>query len=379
MLGVKKIGIATFNRTHNYGSLLQSYAFMKVLRDKLGTSAEFINFSNDEQREMYAYLNRMNSFKNLIKNFLIIINWKLTQGHFRDFNKFQNDYLVHSEGDFRNSEDLKLVNFDYDVIVSGSDQVWNTAARDFDEFYFLNFATNAKKVAYAVSFGGTNFVNDMKTRQKYLRWINQFDNISVRERNSQSWLQSVEIPHVDIMPDPTLLLTPDEYSNVIDEKPIFEGEYIFYYGFKYDREINKAVKKMGEALGLPVVVVDGRKYSIYGLRRYGFKVSPQGGPKAFLNIMKNAKYSVTQSFHGTVFSVLMNVPFLYMTVPGVKSDDDRASFLLKQMGMSDQMVGYDELTDKIDRLENLDFSDATNRIAVLRDKGLKYIRHNIID
>lgn len=68
-----------------------------------------------------------------------------------------------------------------------------------------------------------------------------------------------------------------------------------------------------------------------------------------------------------------------MTVPGVKSDDDRASFLLKQMGMSDQMVGYDELTDKIDRLENLDFSDATNRIAVLRDKGLKYIRHNIID
>ncbi|MDT2391070.1 polysaccharide pyruvyl transferase family protein [Enterococcus avium] len=376
---MKRIGIATFNRTHNYGSLLQSYALQKVLETRYDSKVEFINFSNDEQREMYAYLNRINSIKNIVKNSIILMNKTITKTHFEDFNDFQSKHLHSSLGDFHTENEVKDLN--YDIVISGSDQVWNTKARDFDDFYFLGFLKNIRKVAYACSLGGTNFVTSIENPNKYLNLLNQYSAISVRERNSQQWLDSELDKKIEIMPDPTLLIDKEGYSDIdlFDKEKIFKGDYIHYYGFKYDHSINMKVKELGEKLGLPVVVVDGRKYALYNLKKYGFKVSPHGGPSAFINLMKNCTVSVTQSFHGTIFSMIFEKPFFYMRVPNVSSDDDRASFLLEQTGLLDQSKPFTKIVEESDDLFGINYPSVKNRIKEMQSRADTFIREKIID
>lgn len=366
-----KIGIATFNRTHNYGSLLQSYALKTFLESHYGVTAEFINFSNDEQREMYAYLNKPNGIRNLVKDFLIIMNHKLTKTHFESFNDFQNKYLSVGRNDYRSSSEINLNDEGYQLLIAGSDQIWNVDARDFDEFYFLGFDSSIKKVAYAVSLGGTDFTKQPQAK-KYINMMNHFDRVSVRERNSKKWLSPVAEKAITIMPDPTMLLSKENYIQEFDDDPIFTGDYIYYYGFKYDKKINEKVKELGKKLGMPVVVVDGRKYAIYILKQYGFKVAPYGGPKAFINLMKNAKVCVTQSFHGTVFSVLFQIPFFYMSVPNIKSDDDRASYLLEQLGLTRQLIPFTDIVSESENLNHVPFEQSVDKIDSLKAKAIKY-------
>lgn len=374
---MKSIGIATFNRTHNYGSLLQSYALQTILETKYDSSVEFINFSNHEQREMYAFLNRMNSVKNIVKDSIILLNNSLTKTHFNDFNRFQSEYLHSSFGDFYTEDEIK--NLNYDVVVSGSDQIWNVDARDFDDFYFLGFLKDTKKVAYACSLGGTNLMKRAKDPYKYLKLLNDYSAISVREKNSQRWLASELDKKIEIMPDPTLLIDKESYLNIFDEKKFFEGDYIHYYGFRYDHSINMKVKELGEKLGLPVVIVDGRKYALYNLKKYGFKVSPHGGPTAFINLMKNCTVSVTQSFHGTIFSMIFEKPFFYMSVPNISSDDDRASFLLEQAGILNQSKPFTKIVDESDDLFDINYPSVKLRIKEMQDRADLFIREKIIN
>ncbi|WP_269116820.1 hypothetical protein [Enterococcus casseliflavus] len=113
--------------------------------------SEFINFSNDEQREMYAKYNKLSSFKILVKNLVLLKSKQLIEQHYNDFESFSENYLVKQTEDYRFPSEINYSYFD--KIIVGSDQVWNINARDFDEAYYLNFAKDKQKIAYACSMG----------------------------------------------------------------------------------------------------------------------------------------------------------------------------------------------------------------------------------
>ncbi|QQU15547.1 polysaccharide pyruvyl transferase family protein [Enterococcus casseliflavus] len=141
----------SFSRTHNYGSQLQCFALQSYLKSKFNVDSEFINFSNDEQREMYAKYNKLSSFKILVKNLVLLKSKQLIEQHYNDFESFSENYLVKQTEDYRFPSEINYSYFD--KIIVGSDQVWNINARDFDEAYYLNFAKDKQKIAYACSMG----------------------------------------------------------------------------------------------------------------------------------------------------------------------------------------------------------------------------------
>lgn len=371
-----KIGITTFSRTHNYGSLLQSFALQQILLKKYHLDNEFINYSNQAQREMYALYSKPNSLKNVVKNLIVWKNKILIKQHFEDFEAFFKENLMSSNVDLHDGDIIPVDK--YSLLVTGSDQVWNTDAYDFDEIYFLPFADELPKVAYACSLGGTNLLNKTDKINLYKKYLEDFQAISVRERNSQTWISQLTKDEVDIVADPTLLLDKKDYLDSFDDQPLIEGKYIYYYGFKYEHDMNMKVKELGEKLGLPVYCLDAKKYHFKMLRKYGFKISPHGGPKAFINLINHCEVSVTTSFHGTVFSAIFQKPFFYLRKPGIDAADDRASYLLEQLDLTSQDVPYSEIVARSEELFSIDYNHVQDKILKLQQHSFRYIDKNIV-
>ena len=217
-----KIGIITFHASHNCGSMLQAYALCKVLRDEYHQDAELIDFSNSGSRQMYSLWNNkmfyrsgrpiMNVLKTNISN---LFHYKAVKSVMNDYEAFSSKYLQKSKGTYKNTKQLKGIEQNYDMLLSGGDQVWNICCTDADDAYFLSFAHNVKKVAYSPSLGAMNILKYAKNPDKYRKYLLDYDFLSVRELNGQKWLKELVGEDVPIVPDPTLLLSADEWCKVL--------------------------------------------------------------------------------------------------------------------------------------------------------------------
>ena len=156
----KKVGIMTFHRSHNCGSILESFAMQKAVTN-LGYEAELINFSSDGQRDMYRVFSKQYKIKKIIKNILVLPLFLTLKRHYNNYADFIEKHLRVSSGDYRIESDLKNIKDNYDIFLAGSDQIWNITIPDYDISYFLSF-TEKKKIAYAPSFGAKNILDNSK-------------------------------------------------------------------------------------------------------------------------------------------------------------------------------------------------------------------------
>ena len=130
----KKVGIMTFHNSYNCGSMLQCYALQTVLK-KLGIRSEVIDFSNEGQQNVYSVFSKNNTIKNIVKNILIFSHAKKIKKNFLSYEEFKNNYFNLTKNSFKNMVDLESLN--YDIVITGSDQVWNITIEDGDDAYFL--------------------------------------------------------------------------------------------------------------------------------------------------------------------------------------------------------------------------------------------------
>lgn len=252
----------------------------------------------------------------------------------------------------------------------GSDQIWNTNCTDFDDAYFLGFDSRAKKIAYAVSMGGQNILKSHEV-MKYQNYIEDFDAISVRERNGQGWISQLTDKDVEIVADPTLLVEPEVWDSLVKE-PDIEGDYIFFYGVPFSPETYAAVVKIGKQLSMPVIMLDARSYIYKFNFLRGIKLYKGSAPGDYFGLIKNAKLVVTTSFHGTIFSTIFRKNFWTITFRGTNKDDDRVATLLDQLNMNERFI-YLEDIDKCDLSEDVDYSNYENDLAPLKDHSLKFL------
>lgn len=329
-----KIGIITFHAAHNYGSMLQAYAMQTFLK-RQGHHVEIINFCPLSQKRGYPKaidFTAISNIKRSLKRLLLAPGtiasldkkWHL-------FNDFLHRYL-HLTKEYSTLEELKHADFDYDVLITGSDQIWNTKAFDFSEAYFGTFVENTtKKVAYAPSMGP----EPEKQNIDYLRKLLQgYSAVSVREERTKEFIVNDHIyDKVEVVLDPTMLLDGCDYDSLYAKKPIIEGDYLFYYtpgGVRHEF-LNEA-SKIGKKLNLPVICESC--YSPGDLNRYD-NVIPYVpvGPSEFLNLVKNAKVVCGASFHLMVFSILFNKDFYCMN----GDVDSRMNNLMKVCGCEDRI------------------------------------------
>lgn len=373
---MNKIGVITFHASDNCGSMLQTYAFQHIMCEKYGIRVEIIDFSNSMQQEMYSIFVKTHRFRDILRNILRVILFPVLKKEQNGFRKFWRYYNLSSKS-YRYNSDLKELDGVYDVVVCGSDQVWNFRAGDYDDAYLLNFVRKSKKVAYAVSLGQALLNDTPEHVTKYTKLLEDFSAISVRETKSQALVKSLVRVPVDICLDPTFLLDEEEYDKIMPSDRLIKEPYIFCYAFFYHKQFCENVLALSHRLGLPVYMMDRKQYYIRRVFQTEIKLTPLAGPEAFLNIFKHAEMIFTTSFHGTAFSVILKKKFWYLNETGGEGDG-RATSLLRQMGLMHRYVTPDELRNIENLQENIDFDKVGENLNELRKHSFDFIEKNIL-
>ncbi len=367
-----KTGTITFHAPNNNGSFLQAYALQKVLIRELGVENEIIDFRSEKQTNQYKTFRPVHCKNDLLKNIASLMHFKKLNQRYARFESMRDHYLKKTSCIVSEKETLKQAN-QYDVVIAGSDQIWNTGAPDFSRVYFLP-EVSAKKVSYAVSCGSA--ANDAGLK-KYQNAINAFEQVSVRETAVEKQVRTVYGGRISVVLDPTLLLKKDDYSVLYSGggEPLVQGEYIFYYSINYSKDSLRAVKKLSQMTGLPIYTVFTSFHTSLS-ERYGVKVLYDGGPSEFLNLLDNAKYVATNSFHGTAFSLIFHKEFYHLCdmVDGLMKKDDRIDGLLEQLGLENRNYTYAQNQ----LLPEVSYDKASARMKELREQSVDWLRAAVI-
>lgn len=330
-----KAGIITYHAAHNYGSNLQAYALQKIVTS-FGVDCEIIDFRTERQKDQYAPLTKRKGLKYILKNSYFLLNYKNRKRKHDIFERFIEEKLVRSDREYETLEELKKDTPVYDYYISGSDQIWNTVPNDFDMAYYLPFVKEGSRIAYAPSFGQIgeiSYVDEIK------ECLLKYDFLSVREENGVKLIEDLIGKRPPLVLDPTLLLPKQEWEKVI-ESPIMEGKYIFFYTLFATKEMIEICKYFSREMGIPVVISNiSNQYEIFS----GFVKKLQAGPLEFLNLIKYAELVITSSFHGTVFSILLEKPFF--AIHGM--EDKRIASLLENLSLQSRSVCQADIGGKM--------------------------------
>lgn len=328
-----KIGIITFHAAHNYGSMLQAYALQTYL-ERQGHKVEIINFRTPKQKSIYAKplsWEDMPHIKQSIKRLLLDpYSIKDLNKKWHLFETFLTNFLNLTK-EYNTVEELKDASFDYDYIVTGSDQIWNTKAMDFSEAYFATFA-KTKKIAYAPSMGPEPESQDVSYVKSLLK---DYLAVSVREKRTKNFLENNDIyKPVELVLDPTMLLDAEDYKSLFVKDPLIKGKYIFYYTPGGIRpEFMRIAQEIGKKYKLPIIT-DGTYYPKEMNEFSDMQQYKAVGPSEFLNLVKNAEIVCGASFHLMVFAILFKKQFYC-----INGDiDSRMNNLMNIMGMEDKIV-----------------------------------------
>ena len=350
---MNKIGIITIHNSPNYGACLQSYALYKYIVNQ-GLECELI----DLKRPIHAGYVESPDFKPYYIHKESV--WEKTKGIARKFLKPQsvskestNPKRIAKFDDFNKEIKLSIPYYSidslydnpplYDVYISGSDQLWNPEQPFPIEPYFLTFvrSSNAKKISYASSIG----ISSLESRQieDFTRWLSSYDAISVREPDAAKILQPHLKQKIEIVADPTFLLDVNEWKLLAHDPQ--ERGYILCFMLGFQPNLLNEALRVSSDLGKKLVVIGQR--GIPRDKRY--TLIDDAGPKEFLGLIKCSDCVFTDSFHGTVFSVLLGVKNFFSYVAKGNRRASRLETLLSPLGLLDRIVRYDDFS-KVDDL-----------------------------
>ena len=327
---MKKVGIFTYMLS-NYGAVLQCYALHKYIREELHYDAEVVDFTTDEHLKSLSPFNNTinNPVKRLIYNMYVLLFrlYRINQRN-KKTQKFKRDNIVFSKR-YSTMQELLQNPPKEDYYVSGSDQVFNLNS-DYYKVYYLAFNKgNAKKVAYAPSFGHTQL--DENYWGKIEEYVMDFDSLSSREETGAFFLSKMTGKAVPVVVDPTMLLTVKEWLKIA-QPPKYKEDYIFIYDLNGGEDLVRIAHNIKDKTKLKIICLTNSV-----MKRY--KVDYQlysAGPSEFVGLIANASYVVTDSFHGSVFSIIFSKPFY--TYIAVEHTSTRITNLLNSLGLSDHLI-----------------------------------------
>lgn len=361
-----KVGVITFHSANNYGATLQTWALQKVLKN-LGCDAGVIHYHPDVIDRLYDPMLMKKGINRLLKRLSLSIFNRQSLKRYDKFQRFLDNNLQ-LLGDFRTYEELKKAKLGLDAYITGSDQVWNpTHIGGYNPAYFLEFAEpGKKKLSYAASIGSDTI--HPKYREDMRRALSSFTGISVREASIQEAVQELSDQPVHVVLDPTLLLAKEDYEDIKVKKEKKEP-YILVYSIEKNSQVNALANKISVSLGMPII----QRRPLPGLinEQEPFYTADAG---EFVGLIEAADYVVTNSFHGTVFSILYGKPFVSMLHSDTGS---RTLDLLTELGLQSHIL-YDikDFTDfSMFRIE--DPEGLKNRIEEGRKSSMDFLIQNL--
>lgn len=361
-----KVGILTYHNAINYGAVLQAYALQQVVK-KLGAECEIIDYSCPAVEKQYR--------RRKISDHA---HWKvyvmdLLSGHRLDrkkeaFEKFCKQNLsLSAKIDVAVGEGLK----DYDAIIVGSDQVFNPKNTEGDSTYLLDFQCNAKKIAYAASIGNNEFLELWKTRYNvdYENLLRDFYRLSFREEDASIFVSNLLNNSYETVLDPVLLAGAELWK---DFRADTSEEYIFVYNLGNIPLLVECVRAMHNETGLKVYVVNKDIKGDFLLR--GFENVSSLSPADFLKMLSGAKYVITDSFHGTAFSILYHKNFSSVINPNKNNTNSRIVNLLKKLQLEERIVSD---TESFRYQSKIAYSDTDKILQELEKRSLAWLSESL--
>lgn len=390
-----RIGIITFVKCDNYGAELQAYALQKKL-NLLGYDAEVINLEKEKgviESSFSSYKNAiLNRYKQygLIKGSLKIIELikdkynarkafaansdKVKERH-KIFELFFNDYIKHSTKFYTLEEMRNIQSLPYNVLIAGSDQIWNYMQTRYLDVFFLMMANRweTKKISYAASFSVSSI--PQSKRAMYKQYLENMDAISVREITGIDIVKNCSNCKAVTVLDPTLLLNRNEWIEYIGKKDYLpkNKRYVVIYTLSGSHYIYTLAKKIAKKLEAEVINIKLSFSKVKG--DYGITHIWNAGPREFISIFSQAVYVITDSFHGTAFSINFNIPFTTLLNPA-SNINSRALSILKLTGTESRLI-YDNGENKEPDTLNIDFTPINKIIERNREKSLRFIKENL--
>lgn len=379
----KKVGIMTMHRVMNYGSALQAYALQKKVLD-LGFDCEIIDyhFPNVEhllyqnpngiesKESFYSYLRPLLAY---CKREVMGLNRQLGNKRLL-FNAFYKDNFVLSSKQYPTRLVLEKDPPIYDIYLTGSDQVWNSKYVGYDTSFMFSFVKdNHPKVSYAASFSAASIPEIYVST--YRNELKKYSKISVREETGIFLVHDLTDMDAELVCDPTLLLSGSEWKKLAEKSTIKLGikyilVYILDYVYNPYPEINHIVERISNILKLPIIVIGENRLK----GAFKEKKVSSVGPYEFLYLLQNASFVITNSFHGTAFSLNFNIPF-YSIVRDKSQNDSRIYGLLQSVNAENRILVYNEkfsdvkLSKEIGTIEE----NIRNSIFNFREKSVDYL------
>lgn len=353
----KKVGIITIHDADNYGSVLQAFATQEVI-EKLGYDASIIDHTCKKISNEYG-IKRILSQKNIKSLIETIIRMTILCRARMKFKKFRkNYYKVQDEKSVIDSQD------EFCKFVVGSDQVWNDKITGFDKAYFLDFVNdNKKKVSYASSFGLTK-LNEEKI-EEYKKQLMDFEHIAVREEQAVTLVKELTGREVKTVLDPTLLISKKEWEERIPKAKVAE-HYILCYQIAYSQSLVDFAQDLAKKTNKKVI-------SIQGSMRHKFNAEYiwNAGPLEFVNLFLNADYIVTNSFHGTAFSINFNKNFFTEMLPSFEKTSSRLESILNLFHLRDRQIinGKNE-----NMLKDIDYTEQNKILEAQKQESIEILK-----
>lgn len=373
-----KVGLFTYHFSDNYGALFQAWALREWFK-KQGIDAEFVNYHPryvEEGGNFDALMDPRKWKKNLTIAYLKATHfyWSVFGSSQQKalFDNFRSKYLGVTGPRLLNAEDLQF-HVDADLLVCGSDQVWNPSIqKGLDPVYFLVFdgAKNARRISYAPSFGRGELATEYHTEAGNL--ISKLDGISVREESGINIIKQVSGRNAVCVPDPTILL--GDFSSLLKGSDQQAVSHVFCYALRTDKVIRDVAESIAEIKGIRLlnpISVRQRWKSI------GTGIEP--GPVEWLQLLNTATTVVTNSFHGVALSIILNRPFVAIALPGKKAPmNERVRSLLKHTNLLNRLITSVDAV-KVEQVIStpIDWEAINQRLSELRRSGEFFLQQQI--
>lgn len=353
---MKRTAVYTFIDTENYGALLQACALSEICY-RYNYQADFINSPKSFTKGIKYIKNKIW----YIIRYLLGYRKRLIKTQ-----QFKNSYINISTHDVMTKK--------YDKYIVGSDQVWNPYIINDNLTYLLaHIEDDSKKIAYAASFGIPQLPDDKV--EIYRKYISRFAHVSTREQDGLQIIHQLGIDKGTICLDPTLLLTPTEWCNLMKINR-YKSDYILCY-LMPGNPSNNYIINYGKALAneykLKIKIVGEREYK----RLLSDIYTTDAGPKEFIELISKSAIVLTNSFHGTCFAINFNKPFKSFVWENNNADNrnSRIYSLLSLINLTDQLVKINNKTSVIHSQPfTSDFSHVNSILCAERQKSLRFIK-----
>lgn len=383
----KKVGIVSCYFKHNYGSMLQAYATQQIL-DNLGIENETINIDENidfSKGKKKYYMTQITNFT-FIKSKLGMVKLKFDKKLKKDlgrniavrdkkYKEFETKFRLTKA--YKTYQELTEKCKDYSSVLVGSDQLWlpvNVVA----DYYTLNWVPDdVNKISYATSFGVSTVPE--KYKEKYKKFLDRINYLSVREEAGCKLVKELSSNEATLVCDPTLLLTKDEWMGIQREEPIIKEKYILCYFLGRNIEHRKFAERLKEKTGCKIVSLNHADEYVKYSDIFADEMPYDIGPAEWINLIRNAEYVCTDSFHGTVFSLLNNKKFFtfrrYSNSSKV-STNSRIDSLLNIVDLHDRLLnGDEEILDCIEK--QIDYEQVNKKLDKFRNESKEFLKKSI--